>query len=635
MTNAQQSGVRARIAVRLLFAIAMSTICWSTSSAETRYTISGCVTDVGRRPLGGAKVLAWNIDGEHHRKGQTDKSTGCYELKHVPNGVYLMALEDKRIAILHYGPIQAKVRINSADATAVDLTMAVPVPKLLSDGVLRTVNTARNGFSSEKDTDVPMQSGWGDFGSGIPAAILSGFSKCVIHYPKIDAGSTAAEWCEIRNIAKQEEALGFYESMAQSIETVLTQASNLHFTGLREGEGGCAACKHQSEWYSPLNGSVSLRLLASHTEYDIQLWFVYNRRIAAQNCSAISKGVFVQSDPKAYQGELEKARSEAEAAITKELHVELRNVARLLFIGGPLEKAAIPVAVTEFPPADETTNCDKASATIASKSTTSAKALLHQNAERQTKVPSHVTLPDGTLVRLSLKKALSSATSQVQDTVDFKVTDDVTVNGLLVIPTGTPAVGHVLKDKKKKRLGKSGKLEFAIDYVELSSISRIKVSATSTRQGDSKTKKDVALSVLAPPLAPWLIFRKGTDATVPEGTIYGAYVDGNQDVPVVAVPGSATADTAQLSGATSSNSDPSPQPQNTATSVLNIISEPSGADISLDGDFVGNTPTTIPVPAGKHSVVVSKTGYKPWQRSLSVSAGGNITVDAGRLEKAQ
>jgi hypothetical protein len=60
---------------------------------------------------------------------------------------------------------------------------------------------------------------------------------------------------------------------------------------------------------------------------------------------------------------------------------------------------------------------------------------------------------------------------------------------------------------------------------------------------------------------------------------------------------------------------------------LSIASMPAGADIEVDGSFVGNTPSTIEVTPGDHTVSVSKSGYKSWERKLKAS-GGNVNLNA-------
>lgn len=61
--------------------------------------------------------------------------------------------------------------------------------------------------------------------------------------------------------------------------------------------------------------------------------------------------------------------------------------------------------------------------------------------------------------------------------------------------------------------------------------------------------------------------------------------------------------------------------------VVAFSSAPLGADIEIDGKFVGQTPSSIPVPPGEHSIKISKGGYEQWDRKISTS-GGEITVSA-------
>src|SRR5450759_1559566 len=64
---------------------------------------------------------------------------------------------------------------------------------------------------------------------------------------------------------------------------------------------------------------------------------------------------------------------------------------------------------------------------------------------------------------------------------------------------------------------------------------------------------------------------------------------------------------------------------------VSVASTPGGADIEIDGSFVGNTPSVVELAPGEHVVIVKKLGYKTWQRKLKVS-GGEIKLTA-ELEK--
>jgi hypothetical protein len=60
----------------------------------------------------------------------------------------------------------------------------------------------------------------------------------------------------------------------------------------------------------------------------------------------------------------------------------------------------------------------------------------------------------------------------------------------------------------------------------------------------------------------------------------------------------------------------------------NFSSTPQGAEITLDGKYVGNTPSEIAVGAGSHTVVYSLPGFTEWKRDLTVMAGSELTVSA-------
>lgn len=60
---------------------------------------------------------------------------------------------------------------------------------------------------------------------------------------------------------------------------------------------------------------------------------------------------------------------------------------------------------------------------------------------------------------------------------------------------------------------------------------------------------------------------------------------------------------------------------------ISVSSTPAGADIEINGNFVGNTPSVLEVDAGKNEVKVTKKGFASWSRTLTVT-GGTITLNA-------
>lgn len=66
-------------------------------------------------------------------------------------------------------------------------------------------------------------------------------------------------------------------------------------------------------------------------------------------------------------------------------------------------------------------------------------------------------------------------------------------------------------------------------------------------------------------------------------------------------------------------------------STVIVKSTPTGGDVTLDGRFVGSTPSTLQLQPGDHTIVVEKEGFIVWKRTLTVRSGGIVNVDA-RLE---
>jgi len=57
-----------------------------------------------------------------------------------------------------------------------------------------------------------------------------------------------------------------------------------------------------------------------------------------------------------------------------------------------------------------------------------------------------------------------------------------------------------------------------------------------------------------------------------------------------------------------------------------INSVPGGADIMIDGKFVGNTPAHLRLRSGDHVIGIEKSGFKSWQRTISTTAGSSLTI---------
>jgi hypothetical protein len=60
----------------------------------------------------------------------------------------------------------------------------------------------------------------------------------------------------------------------------------------------------------------------------------------------------------------------------------------------------------------------------------------------------------------------------------------------------------------------------------------------------------------------------------------------------------------------------------------NFISTPPGAEITVDGRYVGNAPSTVGLGTGTHVVVFFMPGFAQWKRELTVFSGSDLNVNA-------
>jgi hypothetical protein len=137
-------------------------------------------------------------------------------------------------------------------------------------------------------------------------------------------------------------------------------------------------------------------------------------------------------------------------------------------------------------------------------------------------------LQDGTPVKLRLGENLSSETARVGDTVSFEVLEDVEAGGLIVIKQGSAALATITQAQAKRRMGKGGKLDVNIDYVRLVTGEKVPLRAVRENKGASSTggmtAGIVATSIVFFPAAPFFLFMKGKEVTIPKGTEVTSYV---------------------------------------------------------------------------------------------------------------
>ena len=230
--------------------------------------------------------------------------------------------------------------------------------------------------------------------------------------------------------------------------------------------------------------------------------------------------------------------------------------------------------------------------------------------------PPHAsTLLDGTPVKLRLSQTLSSADAKVGQEIPFDVVEEVKVNDVVVLPKGSTAIGTVTEANSKRSMGRAGKLNMSISYARLTDQEKVALRAVKDSKGGghvgAMTGAIVATSIIFFPAAPLFLFIHGKDITIPQGTEITAFVEGDMHLDMAKFGVLPTTGPASTDGPTFAS--------------MSVDSTPAGADIEVDGSFVGNTPSTISVSQGNHQLVIKKRGFSAWTRLMTFT-GGNVHV---------
>ena len=271
-----------------------------------------------------------------------------------------------------------------------------------------------------------------------------------------------------------------------------------------------------------------------------------------------------------------------------------------------------------------------------------------------------VMIPDGTRIRVRLEENLNSATAELGETVDFAVTQEVRIGDAIAIANGARATGSIIRREGRRMFTRGGELDFTIERVQMVDGNWLNVRYHPMK---NEGRNGAAVGILTAGIAA-VFFKPGHDAEIIKGRTYEVFADESTYV-ATAVAASAPLVTRVLPQAPvmivrQANGGPAnngglPPAVNTAgnpvimsnTSVMNtaatqgamvgmgdsgmpatlsINANQPGADIEVDGMFVGNAPTTIQLTSGVHQVVL-RHGAAVWQRNVQVT-GGTVTINA-------
>ena len=141
----------------------------------------------------------------------------------------------------------------------------------------------------------------------------------------------------------------------------------------------------------------------------------------------------------------------------------------------------------------------------------------------------NAVLRTGTEVPLQLSEELTTKGKRLRVGHRFRMAtaEDIVVQGVVVIPAGSPAVGEITDVRNKGMWGKSGHLAGRILYVTVNG-RQIRLSGAFDDKGVAGGVGAVAVSALV--FLPAGFFMTGTSAMLPMGTTVKGFVD--EDVPL-------------------------------------------------------------------------------------------------------
>src|SRR6478735_4857768 len=144
-------------------------------------------------------------------------------------------------------------------------------------------------------------------------------------------------------------------------------------------------------------------------------------------------------------------------------------------------------------------------------------------------VTTSAILRTGTEVPLRLSQELTTKgkTLRVGARFQMQTAEPVMVQGVNVIPVGSPAVGEITDVRNKGMWGKSGHLGARVLYVTVGG-RQIRLSGAFDDKGVAGGVGAVAVSAIV--FLPAGFFMTGTSARVPAGTIIKSFTD--EDVPL-------------------------------------------------------------------------------------------------------
>lgn len=144
-------------------------------------------------------------------------------------------------------------------------------------------------------------------------------------------------------------------------------------------------------------------------------------------------------------------------------------------------------------------------------------------------LPGHIYITKKTMLNVELIEPANSKTHKKNQQVEFKTTENLIINGVVVIPKGTVGMGYVYEVQKAGGFGRKGVLRIA--GKEIKTLNNVSVPLRKGLEGKGKTDGGAVAVAAAVSLVGGL-FMKGSNINYPAGTDFQVEVRDNVDLGV-------------------------------------------------------------------------------------------------------
>ena len=181
-----------------------------------------------------------------------------------------------------------------------------------------------------------------------------------------------------------------------------------------------------------------------------------------------------------------------------------------------------------------------------------------------------VVAPAGTELVFEMGASLSSKTSQRGDRFPLRLAGPLRIDGQLLVPAGTPAMGEVVHADRARASGQAGELILAARYLEWDG-RQLPLKAFRAGVGKDRTSTSAGV-ILALGVAGYLV--RGGELELTEGSLIAAKLRDPADLPALPEPAVEEASASPEAPVAAATSDATATPATPATPDATATTEP-------------------------------------------------------------